>query len=126
MGKMKTPPKHQQRNRISEMLTSLGDGFIQLGTTPKQRENYLRTVATAWNIACLDEDMREKCITDSIQKFIRLNDGDETHAEAYEENLRNLIKRKLSLFPLVKAQVLDVRVVREAGQEKVLAVSQRM
>jgi hypothetical protein len=98
----------------------------QLGTTPEQRENYLRTIATAWNIAILDKGIHEKCIADSIDKFKQANKGDETHTDAYEENLRKLIDRKLSLFPSVKVQIINVRIFLEGGQEKISAVSMRM
>lgn len=108
------------------MLTVLGDGFIQMGTTLEERENYLRTVATSWNIASLNEDKHEKCIADSISWFIQMNSGDKMHAEAYGRDLRKLIERKLKLFPFEKAQVLEVRIVRDNGQETILAVSQRM
>ena len=108
------------------MLSTLGDGFIQMGTTPEQRENYLRTVATAWNIACLDQGLRENCIRETVYKFEQANPGKEINSEFYEEDLRKLIDRKLTLFPLTKVQIIEVCILQEAGQEKVMAVSLRM
>lgn len=123
---MKKASRHKGRDKVSKMLVTLGDGFVQLGATAQERENHFRTVATAWNIACLDESLRERCIGDSILKFIDVNKSNQATAEAYEHNLRQLISRKLELFPLAKAQVFDVQIQQDSGQEKLLAVSRRM
>jgi hypothetical protein len=86
----------------------------------------LRTVATAWNIACLDPGLRAKTLKDLVGKFKEANPGKEDTATFYEQDVRKLIQRKLSLFPWTKVQVLDVRIFEEEAQEKVVAASLKM
>jgi hypothetical protein len=49
---MKLKPK--KKLGTSEMLLAIGEELIGLGRDTAEKENYLRSVNTAWNIASLD------------------------------------------------------------------------
>ncbi|SHF28806.1 hypothetical protein SAMN02745206_01689 [Desulfacinum infernum DSM 9756] len=114
------------KKKISQMLVKLGEGYIQMGATRELRENYLRTLATAWNIACLDPKLRAKAMRDAVSKFIEANPGKEHEASCYEEDMKKLIQRKLKLFPRSRVQVVDVKIFEEDDQEKVAVLSLRI
>ena len=113
-------------DKISEMLLKVGADFIQLGETIESRENNLRLVASAWNMACHEKPLREKHIKDAISVYSKLNKSDKSKAKAYESNLRQLIKQKLALFPFEKVQIVNVRISQENEQEKVWVSSIKM
>ena len=113
-------------DKISEMLLKVGADFIQLGETIESRENNLRLVASAWNMACHEKSLREKHIKDAISVYSKLNKSDKSKAKAYESNLRQLIKQKIALFPFEKVQIVNVRISQENGQEKVWVSSIKM
>ena len=108
------------------MLLNVGDGFIQMGINREEKENYLRSVCTAWNIACLPESNREKCIFDTVISFKNINNSTEEDTKYYEEDMRKLISVKLSLYPNVKTQVLSAGFTEENGKDKVVAISRKM
>jgi hypothetical protein len=114
------------KKKVSQMLIKLGEGYIQMGTTPDERQNYLRSVATAWNIACLEPKLRAKALSDTVSKFVEINPDKKDQAVFYEEDMKKLIRRKLKLFPRTKVQVLDVSIHEEEGEEKVRAASLKM
>ncbi|MGD9974006.1 MAG: hypothetical protein AB7S77_13175 [Desulfatirhabdiaceae bacterium] len=123
MTKKKMKSKHKSHKKISEMLLSVGEGFIQQGKTPEQRENYLRIVGSAWNMACLEGELREKYIKDYLTMYIKSQNMDDSQGEPYEKDIRKLIDRKLSLFPLVKKEIVNVHLIHDDGQDKVMVAS---
>ncbi len=118
--------KKKKSRKISEMLLKVGAGFIQMGTTREERENCLRSVCTAWNIACLPESHREKCIFETVVNFKNINNSTKEEVKYYEEDMRKLIEVKLSLYPNVKSQVLSTEITEENGKDKVVAISKKM
>jgi hypothetical protein len=102
---MKLKPK--KKLGTSEMLLAIGEELIGLGRDTAEKENYLRSVNTAWNIASLDPSHHEKCIFDSVMKFKSINKSSDEDVRIYEENLRKLIERKNKLFPKIKIQILN-------------------
>ena len=74
------------KKKISQLLIKLGEGYIQMGATLEQRENYLRTVATAWNLACLDPKLRAKALNESVAKFIE--------KESWQRTPGNFVRRR--------------------------------
>jgi len=122
---MKKPQRQAKCEKLSQVLLTLGEGYIQMGETIQQRENHLRSVVTAWNIACLKPSVRDRAIRGAVAGFEQANAGHDVDTGVYAENLRKLIARKLKLFPGITAQVLDARIFGEKGQERVMAVSCR-
>ena len=114
------------KKKVSEMLLKVGDGFIQMAENLEQKENYLRSVCTAWNISCLDESQREKLLFDTVIHFKNINKSTEDNAKNYEETLRKLIEVKLKLYPKVKLQILSAEITEVNGKDKVVAISKKM
>jgi len=108
------------------MLLRVGDGFIQMGINQEEKQNYLRTVCTAWNIASLPESYREKCIFDTVVNFKKINNSTDEDARHYEEDMRKLIEIKLSLYPKIKTQILSAELTEENGRNKLVAISKKM
>jgi len=54
--------KSSGKPKISEMVLKVAAGYIDLGETTEQRENYLRSACSAWNIACVSAPNREHAI----------------------------------------------------------------
>lgn len=122
-NRKKTKKNINNRNKVSEMLIKVGSEFIQSGSTVAQRENNLRIVASAWNMACHEESLREKYIQDAVKVYTEINNPDTEHKEAYEHALRQLINRKLALFPSEMRQIINVRMYEEDGKEQIWATS---
>ena len=114
------------KQKVSEMLLKVGDGFIQMAENLEQKENYLRSVCTAWNISCLDEGQREKILFDTVTHFKNINKSTDENAKHYEETLRKLIEVKLKLYPRVKLQILSAEITEVNGKDKVVAISKKM
>lgn len=107
------------------MLLKIGGELIQLGRDTAEKENYLRSVNTAWNIACLDPSYHEKCIFDSVMNFRSINNSSEEDSRIYEENLRKLIERKKELFPKIKIQILSSELTEKDNKMTIKTTSKK-
>ena len=97
----------------SQMLLKVGEELIQLGRDTNEKENYLRSVCTAWNIACLDSFYHEECISDAVMKFRLINNANDEDTRVYGENLRKLINSKNKIFPKIRIQILSAELTEE-------------
>ena len=59
--------KSSGKPKISEMLLNVAAGYIDLGETTEERENYLRSACSACNIACLPAGNREHAIKQYLE-----------------------------------------------------------
>lgn len=102
------------------MLAEVADGYIQMGRNLEERNNYLRSAITAWNLACLPFAKREQGLREYIVKFNEINNpASPEDARGLERNLRALIKRKISLYPKVKVQLVGGNIEHIAGKDQV-------
>jgi hypothetical protein len=108
--------KFKRKIGTSQMLLKVGEELIQMGRDTIEKENYLRSVCTAWNIACLDPLYYEKFIYDTVLKFRAINNANNEDTKIYEENIRKLIERKNQIFPKTKIQILNAVLTEENGK----------
>ena len=112
--------------KISAMVLKVAEGYIDMGETTEERENYLRSACSAWNIACLPPLKRKPAIKQYIEQYQKINKADEADCKALEEDLRLLIKQKDKLYPDINVQIVDSRIENINGRNHVIVVSARI
>jgi len=112
-----------EKQKISAMVLKVAEGYIDLGETTEERENYLRSACSAWNIACLPPLKREPTIKQYIEQYQKINKADEADCRALEEDLRLLIKQKDKLYPDVNVQIAGSRIENINGRDHVTVAS---
>jgi len=94
---------------MSELIGECASDYINMGETSEERQGYLNSACSAWNIAVLPEGLREEAIRRNIEEYKRINPGiDDTDNLAYD--LRKLIQKKLGRFPGVKKVIIDAAI----------------
>jgi len=128
MGIMKKIKKRKssEKQKISAMILKVAEGYIDMGETKEERENYLRSACTAWNIACLPHIKREPAIKQYIEQFQKINRTDLKDLKVLEDNLRLLIKQKDKLYQDVNVQIVDSKIENINGQDRIVVISSRI
>jgi hypothetical protein len=116
-------PERYEGRKISAMVLKVAEGYIDMGETGEERENYLRSACSAWNIACLPRVKREHAIKQYVEQYQKINKADESDCKAIEEDLRLLIKQKDRLYPDVNVQIIDSRIENINGKDHVTVAS---
>ena len=115
--------KLYEGQKISAMVLKVAQGYIDMGETAEERENYLRSACSAWNIACLPAFKRESAIKRYVEQYQKINKADEADCKALEEDLRLLIKQKDRLYPDVKVQIVNSGIDNIGGKDHVTVAS---
>jgi hypothetical protein len=115
-----------EKQKISAMVLKVAEGYIDMGETTEERENYLRSACSAWNIACLPPLKREPAIKRYVEQYQKINKSDEADCKGLEDDLRLLIKQKDRLYPDVNVQIVDSRIENINGRDHVTVVSARI
>jgi len=123
---MSNKRKLSEHQKISAMVLKVAEGYIDMGKTREERENYLRSACTAWNIACLPPFKIESAIQQYIEHCREINNSDPTQCKALEEDIRLLIKQKVRLFPDVNVQIVNSKIDNIGGQECAIVVTARI
>ena len=108
------------------MVLKVAEGYIDMGETREEKEDYLRSACSAWNIACLPPSNRESSIKQYIEQYRKINQADLAECKALEEDLRLLIKQKDSLYPDVHVQIINSRIHNIDGREHAIVVTATM
>jgi 1,4-alpha-glucan branching enzyme len=109
--------KRAFRSKVSAMLMDVAGDCVSMGEDIGEKRQLLNGAASAWNIACLEDDGRERAIKKYIRKYKKMNPTQT--AQDYrdtEEDLRLLIKEKDRLYPRVKVQIAHAE-VKEMGDK---------
>ncbi|AQQ09636.1 hypothetical protein L21SP3_01444 [Sedimentisphaera cyanobacteriorum] len=117
--------KSSGKQKVSAMLLKVAAGYIDLGKTKEQRENYLRSACSAWNIACLPRPKREPAIRQYLKQFQTINQADESDCRGFEEDLRKLIEQKDKLYPNVDIPIIGSQIKITDGREQYIVISAR-
>lgn len=123
---MKKKRKSSEHQKISAMVLKVAEGYIDMGETREERENYLRSACTAWNIASLPLLKRESAIQQYIDQYREINNSDPTECNALEHDIRLLIKQKVRLFPDVNVQIINSKIDNMGGQDNVIVVTAKI
>ena len=80
-----------------------------MGETTDERQSYLNSACSAWNIAVLPEHLREEALRRNIEEYKRINPGIDD-ADNLAHDLRKLIEKKLQMFPGVEKVIIDASI----------------
>jgi hypothetical protein len=113
-----------KRKKISEMVLDFAGDYIAMGEDIEEKQQYLNSAVSAWNIACLDEKARKRSIKKYMAEYRKLNP---THSRRdfrdVEEDLRLLVKQKEKLYPEVRCQIVDAHIQEINGKNHVTVAS---
>ena len=123
---MKKRRKSSEHQKISAMVLKVAEGYIDMGETREERENYLRYACIAWNIACLPSFKRESSLQQYIEQYREINNSDPAECKALEEDIRLLIKQKVRLFPDINVQIVNSKIDNIGGQDHAIVVTARI
>jgi hypothetical protein len=112
-----------KKHKISEMILKVAEEYINMGETTEDRENYLRSACSAWNIACLPLVQREQTIKKYSDQFQKINKSTNAACRDIEENMRKLINQKDKLYPDVNIQIINSRIDIIDGKEHVMVAT---
>lgn len=112
-----------RKPKMSQMMLDVAAGYINLGETREERENYLRSACSAWNIACLPLSKRERTLKQYLKEYRKINKADPSACLDHEEDLRKLIAQKERLYPHVNTQVIDTRIEDSNGRDRIVVIS---
>ncbi len=111
------------RQKLSEMIVNVAGEYLAIAETVDERENYLRSACTAWNIACLPPLRREHALRRYCEQYRKTNQADETDSKNFEQDIRLLIDQKERLYPDINVQIVDSMIERINGKDHVTVVS---
>lgn len=92
--------------KMSKIIEQFAADYISMGETTEERQNYLNSACTAWNIAVLPEHERSTALHFVVNEYKKHN-PDVDDADAFLENLQTLIRKKLEMFPAVKKVIVN-------------------
>jgi hypothetical protein len=118
--------KSTETQKVSAMVLKVAEGYIDMGESTEEKENYLRSACSAWNIACLQPLKREPAIKQYVEQYQKINKTDKEDCIALEEDIRLLIKQKDRLYPDVKVQIVNSIIENINGKDHVMVVSARI
>ena len=95
--------------KMSELIGEYASDYINMGETTDERQSYLNSACSAWNIAVLPEHLREEALRRNIEEYKRINPGVDD-ADNLAHDLRKLIEKKLQMFPGVKKVIIDASI----------------
>jgi len=109
--------KKSKRKKISEMVLNFAGDYIALGDDIEEKQQYLNSAVSAWNIACLDEKARKRSIKRYMAQYRKLNPTQSRRDfRDVEEDLRLLITQKEKLYPEVRIQIVDAHIKEINGK----------
>ena len=104
--------------KMSEMVLQFAGDYIEMGETTEERQNYLNSACSAWNIALLPVKKRNKAIKKYLKAYKRYNtDVDDEDCKDMQENLEKLIAEKDRLFPDEDRKIFGGEIQVKGGEE---------
>jgi len=99
------------------MVLNFAGDYIALGDDIEEKQQYLNSAVSAWNIACLDEKARKRSIKRYMAQYRKLNPTQSRRDfRDVEEDLRLLITQKEKLYPEVRIQIVDAHIKEINGK----------
>jgi hypothetical protein len=115
------------RLKMSEMISEIGAGFISVGKSLEERHNRLTAVCSAWNMACVSPENRQKQLQQFAASYRLFNPAISTDdLVRIVKDMETLINRKLTLFPDDHRQIVNSRVVPVGKDFRIEVVSARL
>ena len=106
------------------MVLGFAGDYIAMGEDIEDKQQYLNSAVSAWNIACLDEKDRKRSTKKYMAEYRKLNPTQSKRDfRDVEEDLRLLIKQKEKLYPEVRGQIVDAHIEEVNGKNHVTVAS---
>jgi hypothetical protein len=116
--------RKKKQKKISEMVLGFAGDYIARGEDIEEKQQYLNSAVSAWNIACLDDKERKRSIKKYIAEYRKLNPTQgKQDFRAVKNDLRLLIKQKEKLYPEVRVQIVDAHIEEVNGKNHVTVAS---
>jgi hypothetical protein len=111
MSQPKNPDPSPKRN-MSEMISEMAGGFIDVGKTPEEKQGRLTAVCSAWNMACGSPEVRQRQLEQYKEGYLSSNPATSpTDLANIIKDMEVLIERKSKMFADDKRQIVSARVV---------------
>ena len=112
--------------KVSEMIWQFAGEFIRSGKTLEEKQNRLNAACSAWNMACIPPEMRNRSLNQYIESYRSYNtDVSDEQISGVRSNMEWLIQNKLCLFPTVQKKIIDAQVTQVEGKDRINVVSAR-
>jgi len=116
----KTSPKR----KMSEMISEMAAGFLGVGDTIEERQNRLNAACTAWNMACVAPEVRQRQLEQYRESYLGFNPGSSAVDLAnILKDMELLIERKLKMFPDDHRQIVSASVVMVGTNHRIEVAS---
>ncbi|MCH8054604.1 MAG: hypothetical protein IH857_00420 [Deltaproteobacteria bacterium] len=92
--------------RMSELIAEYASDYINMGENTEERQSFLNSACSAWNVAVLPEHLHQEALRHNIEEYKRLNPGIDD-ADNLIHNMQLLIQKKLQMFPKVNKVIVD-------------------
>jgi len=110
--------------KMSAMIIEYASEYINLGDTLEEKQSYLNAACSAWNIAILKKEERQKALDDFIEQYKNVNpDADDTDTDNARHDIGLLIKEKIRLYPNVKKTIAGAEITNDKGKERIVVAS---
>ena len=95
--------------KMSEIIAEYASDYINMGNNTEERQNFLNSACSAWNIAVLPEHLRSEALRRNIEEYKKINSGigDE---DDLKHDMEILIQEKIRMFPKLKKVILDATI----------------
>ncbi len=108
--------------KVSQMIVELAEDYIRIGDSLEKMQSYLNSACSAWNIANLPFNKRQQALESYLLKYQILNPGIDDVSNL-KHDMQILIKKKLEMFPRVKKQIVDARIVEDGDEYNIITYS---
>jgi hypothetical protein len=116
--------RRNKSKKISEMVLDFAGDYIAMSEDIKEKQQLLNSAVSAWNIACLDENVRKQSIKKYMSEYRKLNPKQSKQDyRDLEEDLRLLIKQKERFYPKVRIQIIDANIQKINGKNHITVAS---
>ena len=102
------------------MVLNFAGDYIAMGEDTEDKQQYLNSAVSAWNIACLDEKSRKRSIKKYMAEYRKLNPmQSKRDYRDVEKDLRLLIQQKEKLYPDVRIQIVSADIQEINGKNHI-------
>jgi len=106
------------------MVLDFAGDYIAMGEDIEEKQQYLNSAVSAWNIACLDEKARKRSIKKYMAKYRKLNPTQSKRDFGdVKKDLMLLIKQKEKFYPEERIQIVDAHFQEINGKNHVTVAS---
>jgi hypothetical protein len=112
------------KRKMSEMISEMAGGFLEVGNTIGERQNRLNAACTAWNMACGSPEVQQRQLEQYKEGYLRFNPATSPDNLAnIIRDMESLIERKLKMLPDDHRQIVSARVVMVGKEYRIEVAS---